>query len=129
MPYTPPIKIVELKKRGYLKETDFFQWLSEKNNYVELKVVKKFYEGLMVILERELGEKGIISFPGFGTFALVKQKSKQGWSGQYRTKIDGKYVLKFYPSDKCRKVFRRMEKRQGIEGRLDPREKLLNETL
>ena len=129
MAHTPPIDLRELAKKGVLDEDRFFRLLSEQNNYVDPKTVKDFYMGLVRLLSKELKENGVVRLPCLGDMALVKQKDKMGWAGQFRRMIYGKYMLKFYPKEAWRKYFTELEKKTGREGALDPREKILNKDL
>ena len=80
--------------------------------------------GLVRVLSSELKAKGGVRLPHLGVFALVKQKDKLGWAGKYQRMILGSYMLKFYPADSWRLYFKGLEKRTGLEGALDPREKI-----
>ena len=129
MAYTPPINVKELNKKGLLKEDRFFQLLSEENNYVDPKVTKDFYLGLVRVITSELRKNGVIRLPHLGDMALVKQKDRLGWSGKHQMMQTGKYMLKFYASQVWKKYFSKLSERSGLEGDLDPREKVLGETL
>jgi nucleoid DNA-binding protein len=129
MPHTPKVDIKALKKSGAFDEARFFRLLSEQNNYVNQDTVKVFYKGLVRLLTAELKENGIVRLPHLGDIALVKQKDKIGWAGQYQRMITGKYMIKFYPKDAWKKYFSKLAEREGYEGSLDPREKLLNRVI
>jgi hypothetical protein len=129
MAHTPPINIRELSKKGVLDEDHFFQLLSEQNNYVDERTVRDFYMGLVRVLTKELKEKGVVRLPHIGDIALVRQKDKLGWAGQYQRMILGKYMIKFYPKEAWRKYFAKLGEKTGREGSLDPREKVLGEIL
>lgn len=129
MPTVPPIDTRELEKKGILDEGRFFRLLSEQNNYVDPKTVRDFYMGLVRLITDELKENGVVRLPHLGMFALVKQKDKPGWAGQFRAMIIGKYILKFYPKEAWRKYFSKLEEKSGREGKLDPREKVLGKNL
>jgi hypothetical protein len=129
MPHTPPIDLRELSKKGILDEDRFFRLLSEQNNYVDPKTVKDFYMGLVRLVTAELKENGVCRLPHMGDMALIKQKDKIGWAGQFQKFLIGKYVLKFYPKNAWRIYFSNLEKKEGREGRLDPREKKLGKIL
>lgn len=126
MPYTPEIDIRALGKTEVFDEDRFFRMLSEQNNYVDHKTVIDFYMGLVRHLRAELKTNGVVRLPHIGDMALVKQKPKIGWAGKFQTMIVGSYILKFYPLEKWRKYFKELEGRPGREGKLDPREKVLN---
>ena len=125
MAYTPKIGIAELKKKGFLSEDDFFQHLASENNYMDENSAKQFYMSLVRTVTTDLKIKGVCVLPHMGYFALVKRASGYVFSGSSRRKIEGKYVLKFYPAQKWRDYFSELESRPGIEGKLDSREKLL----
>jgi len=126
MAHTPKIDIKALKKSGAFDEARFFRLLSEYNNYVDQRTIKLFYEGLVKLLTSELKENGVVRLPHLGDIALVRQKDKIGWAGQYQKMITGKYMIKFYPKDAWRKYFAKVAEKEGYEGALDPREKILN---
>lgn len=129
MAHTPPIDIRELVKKGILDETRFFRLLSEQNNYVDPKTVRDFYMGLVRVLSTELKENGVVRLPHLGDMALVRQKDKIGWAGQFQRMIEGKYMLKFYPKETWRKYFHKLGENTGRAGQLDPREKVLGRNL
>lgn len=129
MPTVPPIDTRELVKKGILDETRFFRLLSEQNNYVDPKTVRDFYMGLVRLITSELKENGVCRLPHLGDMALVKQKDRLGWAGQFQTMIQGKYILRFYPKELWRKYFVKLGEKQGREGQLDPREKVLGKNL
>ena len=124
-----PIDVRELSKKGVLNEGRFFELLSEQNNYVDTRMVKDFYMGLVRLLTQELKKNGVIRLPHIGDIALVKQKDRVGWAGQFQKLILGKYILKFYPNLQWRKYFAKLGGKSGFEGRLDPREKVLNKII
>lgn len=129
MSHTPPIKVKELSKKGILDEDRFFRLLSEENNYVDHDTAKDFYLGLVRTITKELRTNGVIRLPHLGDIALVKQKDSIGWSGKVHAILTGKYMLKFYPNQIWRKYFSKLGERSGLEGSLDPREKVLGQTL
>ena len=129
MPTTPPIGIRELARKGVLNEDRFFRLLSEQNNYVDPQTVKDFYMGLVRTVTQELRQNGVARLPHLGDFALVKKKDHIGWAGKVQRMFQGTYVLKFYPFEKWRAYFTKLGEKQGLEGKLDPREKLLGNTL
>lgn len=129
MSRTPPINIRALGLKGVLDEDRFFRMLSEQNNYVDHQTIKDFYMGLVRLATKELRENGVCRFPHLGDFALVKSRDRLGWAGKYQQMITGKYILKFYPLERWRKYFGALEGRSGIEGALDPRQKVLGQDL
>jgi len=129
MPANPKIGIRQLSKKGVLSEDRFFQLLSEQNNYVDKENLKNFYMSLVRVVTNDLKKNGVARLPHLGDFALVKQKDKMGLAGTMRKMITGKYVLKFYPKEAWRKYFTKFSGRSGLEGRLDPREKVLGNIL
>lgn len=129
MAHTPPIDLRELAKKGILDEDRFFTLLSAENNYVDPGTTRDFYMGLVRLLTKELRKNGVVRLPHLGDMALVKAKDKIGWAGQYQRMITGKYMLKFYPKEIWRKYFAKLEEKTGLEGALDPREKILNRTI
>jgi nucleoid DNA-binding protein len=129
MAHKPPIQLSQLAKKGVLNEDTFFRLLSEQNNYVDSDSIKDFYMGLVRLITNELRKNGVATLPHLGVFALVKQKDRVGLAGQFKKMIVGKYVLKFYPKEAWRKYFSQFEQRSGREGMLDPREKVLGNTL
>jgi len=126
MAHTPPIKISSLEKTGVFKESRFFGLLSAENNYMSVEGAKDFYNGFIRVIYQELRKNGVVHLPGIGYFATVKQKPSLGLTGKIRTHMEGKYMVKFYSTDKFREYFTQLSKRPGAEGKLDPREKLLN---
>ena len=124
-----PIEIKELGKSGIFDETRFFRLLSEQCNYIAPETAKDFYMGLVRHITKELREKGVIRLPHLGDFALVKQKPRMGWAGKVQKVLDSTYVIKFFVKSSWRKYFSEIERRPGLEGKLDPREKILNRTL
>ena len=116
-------------KSGVLNEERFFSLLSQHCNYVSPQVIKDFYLGLVRHVTKELRTNGVVRFPHLGDFALVKQKDRLGWNGRYRAILQGKYALKFYPNYNWRNYFVLFSKKDGLEGALDPREKILNKKL
>ena len=114
-----------LAKKGVLNEEHFFELLSAQNNYVDTKTVKDFYMGLVRVLTQELRKNGVVRLPHIGDFALIKTKDHLGWAGQYQRIIHGSYRLKFYAADAWRKYFKKLEEKTGVEGKLDPRQKIL----
>lgn len=126
MAHTPQIDVRALAKKGVLDEDRFFRLLSEQNNYVDTKTIKDFYMGLVRLATQELRQNGVVRLPHLGDFALVKQKDRMGWAGQFQTMLQGKYMLKFYPKETWRRYFSKLSEKTGREGALDPREKLLN---
>lgn len=129
MAYKLPINLKELNRQGILDERRFFRLLSEQNNYVDPKTVEDFYMGLVRMLTKELKDNGVVRLPHMGDMALVKQKDRLGLAGKYQKIIKGSYVLRFYPKEKWRDYFHKLEDRPGLEGRLDPREKVLNKDI
>ena len=121
-----PIDIKAITKSGVLDEEKFFMLLSQQCNYVTPETVKSFYLGLVRHLTSELRKNGVVRLPHLGDFALVRQKPKIGWAGQFQTLMEGKYMLKFYPKDTWRKYFVKLQEKPGRDGALDPREKVLN---
>ena len=126
MPHTPKINISELKKKGYLDEDKFYQLLSEKLNYMDPKTVRNFYMGLVKHLTSELRKNGVVRMPHIGDIYLLKQADGYGWIGKRMGPIVGKYLLKFTPNATWKAYFGKIAERDGLEGNLDPREKLLN---
>lgn len=124
-----PFDIRELTKKGFTNEVRFFRLLSEQNNYVDPKTVQDFYMGLVRLITQELRTNGFIRLPYLGDFAMLKAKDRVNWAGQYRRLLTGKYLLKFFVSEKWRDYFTGLEKKSGSEGNLDPREKILGKTL
>lgn len=124
-----PFDIRELAKKGYTSEERFFRLLSEQNNYVDPKTVQDFYMGLVRLITKELREVGFVRLPHLGDFGMLKAKDRMNLSGKYRIMIIGKYLLKFYPKDAWKSYFDALEKKGGREGKLDPREKVLNMNL
>lgn len=116
-------------RKGFLKDERFFRLLSEENNYVDPASIKDFYMGLIRVITKDLKTTGVCKVPHLGYFALVRQKDKLGLTGQVRSMVRGKYVLKFYPKEAWRDYFTKLESLPGLEGKLDPREKLLGEDL
>ncbi len=129
MPHIPPIKIRELEKRGLFKEEDFYRLLSEQNNYVDHKTMRDFYMGLVRLMTQQMRKDGVVMLPHIGHFALVKQKDKVGMAGKMMAMLEGKYMLKFYPISSWKEYFSKLSQKPGIEGRLDPREKILGQIL
>jgi len=129
VPYTPPINLRELQKKGFLDEKRFFMLLSQHCNYVAPEAIKDFYMGLVRYITKEIRENGMVRLPHLGDFALTKQKSKIGWAGKYQTILPSKYVLKFYPSVSWRKYFTEFSEKAGPDGGLDPREKILKKKI
>lgn len=129
MAHTPPIDLRELIKQGVLDETRFFRLLSEQNNYVDTKTVKDFYMGLVRLVSDDLKKNGVCRLPFLGDMALVKQKDRIGWAGQFQRMIEGKYILRFYPKETWSKYFSKLSEKPGREGKLDPREKVLGQDL
>jgi hypothetical protein len=129
MAYKTPVNIRALEKKGLLSEDRFFRLLSEQNNYVESKAVKDFYMGLVRLVTKELKDSGFVRLPHLGDLALVKMKDHLGWAGQYRMMMQGKYTLRFYPKEAWKKYFAKLADRSGIEGKMDPREKVLGQNL
>ena len=129
MPNVPDIDIKELKKMGALDEDKFFRLLSDQNNYVDIDVVKDFYMGLVRVVTQELRQNGVVRLPCMGDFALVKQREGFGWMGKKQGVFNGMYVLRFYALNAWRLYFKKLAKKPGRAGRLDPRERLLNQNL
>lgn len=129
MAHTPIIDVRKIAKKGVLDEKRFFTLLSQECNYVSPETLRDFYMGLVRHATKELRTNGIVRFPHLGDFALVKQKSRIGWAGQFQTILKGKYILKFYPKEIWRKYFTKLSEKPGIEGKLDPREKVLGQNL
>jgi len=129
MAHAPKINIRALSKKGVLKEDRFFMLLSQHCNYVDPETVRNFYMGLVRHCTKELRKNGVVRLPHMGDLALVRQKPKLGWSGQFQTMLHGKYALKFYPKDLWKKYFMKLSERPGAEGALDPREKVLGQNL
>jgi len=126
MGYTPKIGIQELKKKGYLDEKVFYRLLGEQCNYMAPEAVKTFYLGLVRHLTSELKKNGIVRMPLIGDMYLLKQKDTYGWVGKVMGEIRGRYLLKFKAAQSWRGYFMKVAERDGREGALDPREKLLN---
>jgi hypothetical protein len=120
-----PINVKELTKRGLTSRVRFFRLLSEQNNYVDPEVVEKFYMGLVRLITQELRTNGFIRLPHLGDFAMLKQKDRVCWAGKFKRLVTGKYLLKFFVSEKWRDYFTALEEKTGLEGKLDPREKVL----
>ena len=129
MAHPLPIDVRALGKEGVLDEERFFRLLSGHCNYVAPEVVKNFYEGLFHHMTDELRKNGVVRLPRIGDFALVKQKPTMGWAGQFQRIIKGSYILTFYPHQGWRKYFKKLQENPGREGKLDPREKVLNRVL
>lgn len=126
MAYTPKIGIQELKKQGLLDEKTFYRLLGEQCNYMAPEAVKTFYMGLVRHLTSELRKNGVVRMPLLGDIALVKQKTTFGWKGKVMGVITGKYLIKFYPAKSWREYFAGKANQDGIEGKLDPRQRILN---
>jgi nucleoid DNA-binding protein len=124
-----PIDIRDISKSGLLDESRFYRLLSEQNNYVDAKTVKDFYMGFVRTVTKEMRDNGIIRLPHLGDFVLMKKKDSPGLAGKYSGMLVGKYMLKFFPSEKWKKYFSILQKKSGAEGRLDPREKILGRIL
>ena len=124
-----PIDIKELAKKGFTNEERFFRLLSEQNNYVDKETVKDFYMGLVRLITQELRTHGFIRLPHLGDFAMLKAKDRVAWAGQYQRLLTGKYLLKFFASEKWRDYFTGLERKSGAEGKLDPRERVLGKAL
>ena len=60
---------------------------------------------------------------------MLKAKDRMNLWGKSRVFITGKYMLKFWPKETWKNYFDALEKKSGREGRLDPREKILGDTL
>ena len=129
MSYTSQIDVRELGKKGVLDEDRFYRLLSEQNNYVDHKTVKDFYMGLVRVITKDLRDNGVCRLPHLGDMALVKQKDKIGWAGKFQKIIKGSYLLKFYPKSVWKQYFVELSKKDGLDGRLDPREKILGREL
>jgi len=129
MPHTPKIGLRELQKKGVLNEDRFFMLLAEHCNYVSPETLRDFYMGLVRHITKELRKNGVVRLPHLGDFALVKQKDKLGWAGKYQRMLEGKYMLKFYALQVWRQYFIGLSEKPGLEGFLDPREKVLNKKL
>lgn len=129
MPTVSPIDVRALNKAGVFDEDRFYRLLSEQCNYTSPEVVKSFYMGLVRHLTAELRKNGVVRLPELGDLALVKQKERFGWAGQFQGIIQGKYMLKFYIKGTWRKYFSKLEEKSGREGALDPREKVLGKSL
>lgn len=129
MAHTPKYGVREVKKTGVLDEKRFFMLLSHQCDFVEPKIVKKFYMGLVRHLTGELRKNGIVRLPHLGDIALVKKKDGMGWAGKHQVILKGQYLLKFYSCKQWRTYFSKLGQRDGLEGALDPREKLLNKDL
>lgn len=124
-----PINIKELKKRGILNEERFFSLLAQECNYIDPKVLKNFYMGLVRHLTAELRAKGVVRLPYIGDFALVIQKNKKGWFGTKMAVVPITYILRFFANANWKKYFSNLKEKGGYEGALDPRQKILNEKL
>lgn len=121
-----PLNVKELTKTGIFDEERFYTKISEQCNYVDRKTVNDFYMGLVRAITKELKENGIVRLPHIGDIALVKQKPKKaGFLGVISTK----YIMRFYPKVTWSKYFQKLSEKSGIEGKLDPREKVLNKVL
>lgn len=121
-----PLNISELTKTGIFDEERFFTKISEQCNYVDKSTVKDFYMGLVRTVTQELKENGIVRLPHLGDIALVKQKPKTaGFLGV----ISAKYIMRFYPKVAWSKYFQKLSEKTGRDGKLDPREKVLNKVL
>jgi hypothetical protein len=129
MAYSSPIKIKEIAKKGILDEKRFFQLLSEQNNYIDINTTKDFYMGLVRMITKELRDNGIVRLPHLGDIAMVRLKDKIGWAGKFQGIIRGKYMMKFFVNQTWKKYFIKLGEKPGREGKLDPREKVLNEIL
>lgn len=129
MPNTPKIGIQELKKKGHLDEKVFYRMLGEKCNYMAPEAVRSFYLGLVHHLTSELRKNGVIRLPLLGDMYLLKQKDTYGWKGRVQGEIRGRYLLKFQVNKAWREYFTALAEKEGREGALDPREKLLNEII
>lgn len=118
-----------LAKKGVLNEERFFELLSAQNNYVDTKTMKDFYMGLVRVMTQEIRKNGIVRLPHIGDFALLKSEDHLGWAGKVQRIISGSYLLKFYANHAWRKYFKKLEEKTGFEGKLDPREKIMNKDI
>ena len=125
MAHTPKIGIQELKKRGHLDEKVFYRLLGEQCNFMAPEAVKDFYMGLVRHLTSELRKNGVVRLPQLGDMYLLKQKDSYGWMGKVQGQIRGRYMLKFKGNEAWRAYFTKLAEKDGREGALDPREKLL----
>lgn len=129
MPHIPKINIQELKKKGHLDEKVFYRLLGEQCNYLAPEAVKTFYLGLVHHLTSELKKNGVVRMPLLGDMYLLKQKDTYGWKGKVQGEIRGRYMLKFKGNEAWREYFTKLAERDGAEGKLDPREKLLGQVI
>ena len=126
VPKKRKIKVGNFRKTGLLKEERFFKLLSQNCNYSSPETTKDFYMGLVRHLTKELRKNGIVRLPHLGDFALVKKKDSLGWAGPRQVILKGKYLLRFYVNESWSGYFTKLSKTPGVEGNLDPREKILN---
>ena len=109
MPYNPPIKRRELRKKGLLNEDEFFKKLQANCNYVDKKTVREFYMAVVRTITKELTDNKVARLPFLGDFALVPQKPKSLLAGKVR-EFRSSEVLKFYPKASWREYFSKRNK-------------------
>lgn len=126
MAYTLKIAnaVAKLKKDGVLDEVTFYRLLSEKCNYMDPEATRTFYMGLVQHMTSELRKHGVVRLPHIGDFYLLKQQNTKGWAGKHMAAIADKYLLKYDPKESWKDYFRKIADRGGVDGLLDPREKL-----
>ena len=112
MPWTPPIE----RKKHRINEKEFFRLIAEQANYLDERLVREMYFGLVRVVTQELRSKNYARLPHLGDFGFIEQKSRPAWLGRVHVRIGPRMVLKFYVCEKMRRYF---SARQGPHS-IDP---------
>jgi len=67
-----------------------------------------FYMGLVQVVAGELMQNKVARLPHLGDFGLVTQKRRVGWAGPHQMMLEPKEVLRFYPKERFRRYFNKL---------------------
>lgn len=108
-----------------LSEKEFFDALSAASGYMEPETVRKVYNGMLVVLYKELRERGAVRLPALADFHLLYSKPKRIRNHHMDTSVvkPAAHQVRIAPVQAVRDYFKALDERLGGKI-LDPRKKL-----
>lgn len=93
-----------------MKSPEFFQAISERCNYLDVKMVENVYREIVRVTIQDLRKKGMVRFPDFGDFTLIfhKERRMHDVNTGKLINIPQKRTIKYEPDIKLKKYLQNL---------------------
>jgi nucleoid DNA-binding protein len=101
----------KVSKYNFLKQTELWEKISERLNYIDQELVESVYRELIRIVVQELRHHGMVRMPDFGDFTMVyhKERVSRDVNSGLMVRLPPKKTVKFSPDYKLKEYFRSLE--------------------